>query len=177
MTVNDRDIREVAIYTGLSLMSKGYSVSPLKLQKLLYYEQAWFMVMGGRCNTLFPDVPQAWVNGPVYPTIYHTYKGKTANMCDHLKLSDFTDRRVDEAMEEYHHRIALPDEYVELIESVINLYGAKTQNQLIFMTHSERPWAETRGDLPPFERSEREIPLDVMCDYYTERHRRNMSKR
>lgn len=171
--INNRNIEDVAIYTGLSLITKGSTVSPLKLQKLLYYEQAWFMVMGGRENTLFRDSPQAWVNGPVYPTIYQIYKNKTTNMCDHLRASDFTDQDPLEAFKYYYDKICLGPEYSELIESVITLYGAKTQNQLIFMTHSERPWAETRGQLPPFERSEKEIPLDLMYSYYSERHNRN----
>lgn len=171
--INNRNIEDVAIYTGLSLITKGLSVSPLKLQKLLYYEQAWFMVMGGRENTLFPDIPQAWVNGPVYPVIYHEYKSKTANMCDHLHASDFTSGNPEEALKVVYNKLCLGHEYTELIESVITLYGAKTQNQLIFMTHSESPWAETRGQLPPFERSEKEIPLDLMYNYYLERHNRN----
>lgn len=35
------NIEDFTKYIGLSLLSKGFSVSPLKLQKLLYYTQAW----------------------------------------------------------------------------------------------------------------------------------------
>lgn len=38
------NINDVAKYVGLSLLVKGYNVSPLKLQKMLYYAQAWHMV-------------------------------------------------------------------------------------------------------------------------------------
>ena len=85
--IDNKNIQDVARYVGLSSTTKGLSISPLKLQKLLYYIQAWFMVFYGRDNTLFRDVPQAWVNGPVYPAIYHIYKNKAANMCDHLDSS------------------------------------------------------------------------------------------
>ena len=69
--MNERifDIKKVARYIALSLLTKQMTVSPLKLQKLLYYAQAWSMVFFGRQRQLFSDVPQAWVNGPVYPTI------------------------------------------------------------------------------------------------------------
>ena len=74
------NIEDFTKYIGLSLHSKGFSVSPLKLQKLLYYTQAWHMVFFGRENTLFVNVPQAWVNGPVYPVIYDAYKDKVSGM-------------------------------------------------------------------------------------------------
>ena len=69
-----RDIKDIARYVGLSLIAKGLTVSPLKLQKLLYYVQSWYMVFNGRQNTLFAQAPQAWVNGPVYPDIYYQYR-------------------------------------------------------------------------------------------------------
>ena len=83
------DIKDVARYIGLSLINKGLSVSPLKLQKVLYYVQSWNMVIFGRDKTLFPQAPQAWVNGPVYPEIYYEYKDKVPNMCDHLDANKF----------------------------------------------------------------------------------------
>ena len=43
-----RDIKDIARYVGLSLIAKGLTVSPLKLQKLLYYVQSWYMVFNGR---------------------------------------------------------------------------------------------------------------------------------
>ena len=76
--MNERifDIKKVARYIALSLLTKQMTVSPLKLQKLLYYAQAWSMVFFGRQRQLFADVPQAWVNGPVYPTIYNMWKNR-----------------------------------------------------------------------------------------------------
>lgn len=176
MAIDNTDIKDVAKYIGLSLTTKGLSVSPLKLQKMLYYTQAWFMVFLGRENTLFKDVPQAWVNGPVYPAIYHEYKEKADNMCDHLDASDFYDGDPEEGFRIYSGILNLDEENTELIESIMMLYGAQTQNKLIWLTHSERPWAETRGDLPPYQRSEKEIPLDLMYLYYKERHEKNRSR-
>ena len=68
------DIKRVAKYTILRLIQNGQSICPLKLQKLLYYIQAWHMVYFERENTLFNEVPEAWVNGPVYRTMYDEYK-------------------------------------------------------------------------------------------------------
>lgn len=174
--VNDKDIKEVARYVGLSSTTKGLSISPLKLQKLLYYIQAWFMVFYGRENTLFSEVPQAWVNGPVYPTIYHFYKNKAANMCDHLDSSVFYDGDALEGLSLLTKTLGLNADQFETMESVIMMYGKQSQNQLIWLTHSEQPWASARGGLAPFEKSEQEISLDTMYAYYSDRHNRNRKR-
>ncbi len=174
--INDLNIKDVAVYIGLSSVTKGLSISPLKLQKLLYYAQAWFMVFNGRESTLFCDVPQAWVNGPVYPVIYYAYKDKAANMCDHLDSYAFYDGDALEGLQKISDKLSLDTEQQELLESVVMMYGKLSQNQLIWLTHSEQPWADARSGLAPYERSEREISLDTMHDYYLARHTRNKQK-
>lgn len=176
MAIDNLDIKDVAVYIGLSSVTKGLSISPLKLQKLLYYSQAWFMVFNGRENTLFKDVPQAWVNGPVYPTIYYTYKDKASNMCDHLHGSAFYDGDPIYGFQLTVAKLGINAEQLELLESVVMMYGKQSQNNLIWLTHSELPWAERRQGLAPFERSDREISLDTMFSYYSQRHQQNRKK-
>ena len=169
-----RDIQLIAEYIGLSLLSKGFSVSPLKLQKILYYVQSWYMVFFGRRHTLFAEVPQAWVNGPVYPCVYYKYRDRVPGMCDYLSLADFTtDENLEEALEKVSRALDFTADEQELIESVITLYGAKTQNELILYTHAEQPWAEQREGLAPYQRSDRELSLDTMYAYYKARHDNN----
>lgn len=166
-------IQDIAIYIGLTSITKGLTISPLKLQKLLYYVQAWYMVFYGREALVFAETPQAWVNGPVYPSIYREFKDKTANMCDHLRAEDFYGGDPLEGL-----RVVTEGKRLdfELIESVVLQYGRKTQNDLIFITHSELPWVEKRQGLRPFDRSERPLSLDTMYSYYKERHERNHAK-
>lgn len=75
--VNNVSISLLAKYVGLTMLQRGISVSPLKLQKILYYIQSWHMVFFGRENTLVAEAPHAWVNGPVYPR--YTANTKTAS--------------------------------------------------------------------------------------------------
>ena len=169
------DIRDMARYLGLSMLSKNLSVSPLKLQKMLYYTQSWYMVFFGRENTLFADNPQAWVNGPVYPVIYYEYKDKTEDMCGHLHAKDFgcTEDTLAEEAAKLARKMALTKDEVECIDSIIMLYGSKSQNQLIFMTHAESPWADQRKGLSPFDYSQRDISLASMYSYYKARYDHN----
>lgn len=170
-------INEVANYIALSLLTKQMTVSPLKLQKLLYYAQAWSMVFFGRNKQLFADVPQAWVNGPVYPAIYNIWKNR--NMCDHLTPNDFgtTEEKMYDALGEVTKQMQLSDDEIQLLEQVVLKYGSKSQNYLIFLTHSELPWCEKREGLKPYERSTNPLSLDTMHQYYLERHVKNMARR
>lgn len=173
------DISTFARFLGLSMISQGLSVSPLKLQKLLYYQQAWHMVFFGRHNQLFDDIPEAWVNGPVYPLIYRQYKDCVPGMCDHLRPEHFgvDQEHVLPALAELNDVLGLHEEEQRLFQSVMALYGAKTQNQLILVTHAEQPWCEARGELLPFQPSDRNISLDTMYSYYKERHDRIRSRK
>ncbi|MBR1774834.1 MAG: DUF4065 domain-containing protein [Bacteroidales bacterium] len=166
---SNKNIEDVAMYVGLSLLSKGLSVSPLKLQKILYYVQCWYMVFFGRGNTLFAVKPQAWVNGPVYPVIYNKYRSKVQGMCDHLQVTDFSDKPLKIAVEDIVNKLSLDIEEIKCIDSIITLYGSRSQNQLILMTHSELPWIEARGDLLPYQYSQKELSLDTMYSYYKQR--------
>ncbi len=177
--VNNISISLLAKYVGLTMLQRGISVSPLKLQKILYYIQSWHMVFFGRENTLVAEAPHAWVNGPVYPQIYREYKNCVPGMCDHLSPIHFGVDDIDKIPEvagKIAEELAFSDDQIQLIDSVIKLYGAKTQNQLIFATHCEDPWCEMREGLRPYEKSDAEMSLDTMYRYYKDRYDRNRSK-
>ena len=50
----------------------GSYISNLKLQKLVYYAQAWYLALYN--DSLFPEDFQAWIHGPVIPVLYAKYK-------------------------------------------------------------------------------------------------------
>lgn len=55
------------------------SMTPKKLQKMLYYAYAWTLTLTNEkeddlSNKLFSDKFEAWVHGPVIPEIYQAYK-------------------------------------------------------------------------------------------------------
>lgn len=169
---NNRNISDVAKYVGLSVLQKGMEVSPLKLQKLLYYAQAWHAVFFKKENTLFDDLPQAWVNGPVYPAVFVQYRYK--NMRDQLTERDFAGNEdVEGELRRLAKVLSFSNDEVACLDSIITLYGAKSQDELVAITHSERPWAEARAGLLPFESSNNVISLDTMYDYYNTRYQNN----
>lgn len=158
-------IYDIAKYTILRLLQNGNSISPLKLQKILYYLQAWFLVY---FNTpLFEEESEAWVNGPVYKKIYDKYKNK--GIYDQFTTADFglSQNDLKEVLTNLNHSLSLSDEQSALMEQVLTHYGSMSQDRLVFLTHSQAPWNDARKGVQPFEYSDQKISHDSMRDYYS----------
>jgi uncharacterized phage-associated protein len=127
----------------------GDSITHLKLQKLLYYAQAWALVELGR--PLFEEDFQAWAHGPVLESVFGDYKahGWDAIPAPEKAASDF-----DEETEEH-------------LGDILSIYGDFSAKHLERMTHKEAPWKDARGDLPPEARSNAIISKDSMYRFYS----------
>ncbi|MEN5085114.1 type II toxin-antitoxin system antitoxin SocA domain-containing protein [Sphingobacterium faecium] len=125
-------------------VSKG--VSPLKLQKLLYYSQVWFIKRNG--DKLFTDPIRAWVFGPVVTSIWNKFKVVRRNDI----IAPFTHF--------YPCPTLLPETIHQHLQDVWNSYGHLTGSELVDLTHSEIPWKMSRIGLLDNEPSATEIILD-----------------
>jgi uncharacterized phage-associated protein len=121
-----------------------------KLQKLVYYSQAWSLVWDDRA--LFEDDFEAWANGPVIRALFNVHKGRLD--VDASMFSRGNSGNLDAAAR-------------ETIDAVIRDYGSFSGRELSEIAHSERPWKEARKGVPAGERSENIIDRDVMIDFYT----------
>lgn len=122
-------------------------ITTQKLQKLIYYCQAWHLV---RFNTpLFVDEIQAWREGPVVRSVYVKYRG------DYFVSSWPTDdgERLDE-------------QQLGIVKWVVAKYGGLSAESLSRMTHAEAPWRVARGALPAGESSEETIPCEIIKGFY-----------
>jgi len=131
------------------LLEKVGRMTTIKLQKLVYYCQAWSLVWTD--EALFDSVIEAWANGPVTPYLFSKHKGlfqigSSNNIGDSSKL--------------------LP-EAKEVIEAVIATYGDKNSQWLVELTHLEEPWREARCGALVGEICNNEITLSSMHNYYS----------
>lgn len=62
--------------------------------------------------------------------------------------------------------VNLPDEVLELLDSVIETYGDLSGNELEALTHSETPWIEARRGYDDDESCNVQIKSDTMKNYY-----------
>ena len=139
-------------------------INPLKLQKLLYYIQAWHLVYFDNEN-IFEDIPEAWVNGPVYPKVYD--KLKHIQLYNFIGLKDKSKEKLDTYFAKSKESLDITGEQWEFLESILKHYGMMTHEKLVFLTHSEKPWLEAREGVGPFEYSNNNISLRTMYEYYT----------
>lgn len=131
-----------------SLLAKCGTMPAMKLQKLVYYAQAWSLVWDEK--SLFGERIQAWANGPVCPDLYSAHRGKF----------DVEPGGIDGDV------TALSAEQEETVQAVIDYYGDKSSHWLIQLTHAESPWKRARGNLAPGERGMAEITHAEMAEYY-----------
>lgn len=142
-------VQDVAKYILNWFVSRGEdNITSWKLQKLVYYCQAWSLVWDE--DPLFPEEIRAWADGPVCPDLYQAHKGK-------FRLSP---NDIEGSPENFSSAQQLT------IDAVLDFYGDKTGRYLSDLTHLERPWNEARGDLEPGERGSAVIELNEMLDYY-----------
>jgi uncharacterized phage-associated protein len=68
MTEIQTNVYDIADY----ILQKQGSMSAMKLQKLVYYAQAWSLAWTD--TPLFNEDIQAWAKGPVVPALYYKHK-------------------------------------------------------------------------------------------------------
>lgn len=136
---------------------KNYgSMSHLKLQKLLYYCQAYHLAEFD--VPLLKEEFQAWVHGPVCIEVYHSMKDQSPI---------YSDLRHDEKFDpDPFIRNVLTEKQLELIDDVVSELKEWKDSELENATHKEWPWREARKDLPNHERCTNVISLETMRDYY-----------
>ena len=81
-------------------------------------------------------------------------RDKVSNICGHLTAKDFSIDDVNATLAEQATKLQLTADETELVDSIVMLYGSKSQNGFIFLTHAEQPWVEARERLAPYQRSE-----------------------
>lgn len=124
------------------------SVSPKKLQKLVYYSEAWSNALYDE-ELISDTVFEAWAHGPVSPELYQKYKEYGWKDIDVRETSNITDPKV-----------------LDLLESVWLTYGDLSANELEALTHQEDPWRRARAGYPEGSHCEVEISKHDMKVYY-----------
>lgn len=126
----------------------GDLITNLKMQKLLYYAQAWYLV-NFKDKSLFNDVIEAWEFGPVVPVAYHYFKKHGYKPIPYVgngnERKPFTPIQLDYLKEFYGEFIGF------------------SAHELVNMAHNEDPWKDT------FKEGEmhKVISNDLMRSYYS----------
>lgn len=127
----------------------GELISHLKLQKLVYYAQAWTLAFFNR--SILEEDFQAWVHGPVVPELYNNYKNFGKNPIPKVTVLDENIFDEDEK---------------SILEGIWKAYGKYNAKYLEALTHEEDPWKNARGNCKEDERCMNVITKEAIKDYY-----------
>ena len=135
------------------IFEKSKEVTPLALQKLLYFIQGFHLAKFGA--PLYEEDCCAWVHGPVYESVYNLFREFKYNPIEDNRFALFKDRHKE-----------LAPEVCDLIDLVLDSFGNYSGKFLESITHKELPWQEAREGLLDSEYSHAVIGKDCIEKYY-----------
>jgi toxin-antitoxin system, antitoxin component, xre family len=142
-------IEDVAAYI---LVRQTKPCEAMKIQKLCYYAQAWYLTRYG--VPLFIHDFEAWRSGPVSPSLYKYHAG----------MIDFPADRLLKVAEPD----ALSQEGKMFIDKVLAVYGRYTGLQLRNIAQNHDPWKNTREAYMSHQINEKTISTQSIINYYSQ---------
>jgi uncharacterized phage-associated protein len=130
------------------ILQKQGEITAMKLQKLVFYSQAWSLVWDE--EPLFQEEIQAWTNGPVVPELYKAHRG-LFRVCEWPQGNPG----------------CLTKAQRKTVGAVLDYYGDKTSQWLSDLTHREAPWLDARKGLDPGDPGRRVVTHAAMAEYYS----------
>jgi uncharacterized phage-associated protein len=138
------NVFDIAAY----IVNKLGTISTMKLQKLVYYAQAWSLVWDEK--PLFQEKIEAWANGPVVRDLFYFHRGQF--FVSSIPIGNPN---------------LLNDTQKETVDAVSEFYGNRSAQWLIDLSHQEKPWQEARRGLTSNVASNRIISIDSIAEYYS----------
>ena len=144
-------------YTALNIADYFLTKDKLthkKLQKLVYYAYAWFIALNNQneediYNILFQEEPEAWIHGPVFPSLYDKYKDYGFNEIAKIKCNDIDNKDI-----------------ISFLNQIWDVFGGFSADELEYMTHQEDPWINARKGVSFIEPSKNKISKKDIFIYY-----------
>lgn len=132
---------EMAHYILGYASRKQIPVTNLKLQKLLFFCQGWYLASKG--SLLFSESFEAWPKGPAIYDVWSAFKGFGKNPI--AVLPKDIDLNGDE----------------DMVNGILDLYTPIDEWVLVRMSHG-KSWNAARGNLPPDAHSRNRIKFDLL---------------
>lgn len=156
---HDKKIVIAHYFMEKSRQDKRDDFTNKKLQKLLFYTQAWSLVLNNK--KIIPEHFEAWIHGAAIPSLYGRYK-------------KFGFQQITEEYDTDEFEILTAPEKL-LLDEVWEVYGKYDPDYLEELNHSEQPWQEARRNTSPLESSRATISEDDMKAYYAEKLKKAQS--
>lgn len=125
------------------ILAQMGAMTAMKLQKLVYYSQAWSVVWDD--DVMFSDPIEAWKNGPVVRDLWEATRGS-------FRVDHIAGGNPDVLTESHRNTVGI----------VLGYYGERDAQWLSDLTHMEEPWknAYSAGQ-------NTEITPEALSEYYS----------
>jgi|SRR6218665_240199 len=141
------------------IVERGGKMAHLKLQKLLYYVQAFHLAYFDQ--PIIKEDFQAWLHGPVCRPVFERYKSRSLLYVEFIYRRPEGDKSPAEVLPGLIHK----DQF-HLVREVIDGYAKLTAAELEDLTHKDAPWINARKGYIPEDHCEEIIPKDSMRLFY-----------
>ncbi|MBR2207494.1 MAG: DUF4065 domain-containing protein [Synergistaceae bacterium] len=126
--ISAKTLAKYLIYLMRKIQGKDYDLTPMKLQKLLYYCQGYSLALTGK--PIFAEPIEAWEHGPVVDSVYQEYKKYRDNIIPVAEINEVNG--IDETIE-------------SVAQMVVDEKKWFSGYALSNATHKETPWLDTFG--------------------------------
>lgn len=154
-------LRAATDYIIIQMDAEGLLLNLVKLQRLLYAAYAWHLAFT-EGERLIEEHFEAWKFGPVNRAVQERFNNNSSFYSPITPYDRWTrhDGEIDHKLngEEKAH-----------LELVVQIYGHMSAFELDEMLREEDPWKIARTGLGMDENSNREIPDEIILEYYRRR--------
>ncbi|MEK5108234.1 type II toxin-antitoxin system antitoxin SocA domain-containing protein [Cytobacillus sp. FSL K6-0129] len=134
---------DVADYIVHYCIETGKNISHLKLQKILYFLEAHYLVND---STLFTDDISKWRLGPVVESVYHEYKEFGSNNIKYIPNRISIDDTGKVSVSSFN--VDIIDEHDKnVINTIVDKYSSIGPFILVNATHEHTPWKEDEPNI------------------------------
>jgi len=140
--------------------NKDYGISNLKLQKVLYFIQAYFLISTNK--QCFKEKIEAWDFGPVVPEAYREYKQFGSGDIPTISfVVDFDKDNIwNSKVQQYEDDVIASVDKV-MIEAVVDKFADYSATDLVSITHRQAPWKNAYQ-----QGRNNEITLEAIKEYF-----------
>lgn len=169
--------KAVANYFIEQALDTPDGVSPMKVQKLVYYAHGWHLGINGQ--PLIDEQVECWPHGPVVDSLFHEFKEYGRE-----RITRFATRWVTTEGEDFLEGLrqitpSISDypavDYRSYLASIWEAYGGYSATKLSNMTHEEGgPWHRVfmaHNGQPP---KGTDIPREYIQEYFSDLYQSNV---
>lgn len=143
-----------SVSIAMYFLHKDSTLTDKQIQKLVYYAYCWYIVKKNYGKDeikekLFSECPEAWIHGPVFPELYKEMTYKRNDFLENKEYENFS------------------LETKEFLDTIFEVYGKYSGNELENLTHNEKPWQEARKGIKDYMSSNKKIDDKIILDYYS----------